>query len=93
MLESVQSMPVIGSILGLLLVLFGVVGFVVVAMIAIAAYLKLKANVDVTDGIDTEEWDRIRNIYKARAELEKTVAAKERMILAASDDDVAVKKK
>ncbi len=86
-------MPVIGSIIGLLLVLFGVVGFLVVAAIAVATYLKLKANVDVTDGIDSDEWDRIRNIYRARTELEKTQAAKERMILAASDDDVVAKKK
>ena len=93
MVEGLQSMPVVGSIIGLLLVLFGVVGFLVVAAIAIATYLKLKANVNVTDGIDAEEWERIRSIYKAKAESEKTQAAKERMILAASDDDVVAKKK
>lgn len=86
-------MPVIGSIIGLLLVVFGVIGFFVVVAIAVATYLKLKANVDVTDGIDADEWDRIRNIYRARTELEKTQAAKERMILAASDDDTPAKKK
>ncbi len=36
--------------------LFGVVGFFVVAAIAVGTFLKLKANVDVTDGIDADEW-------------------------------------
>lgn len=87
MFSLTQAIPYVGAAIGLIIILgFLAVGAVVLAGIAAFA-IKKRTGVDISDGIDAQEWETIKNVYKTQIQREKVATAKERMIVAANDGE------